>query len=203
MIELKNIVLEFGERILLDNFNLKVETGEKIIISSPSGRGKSTLLKIIMGFQKIKSGEIFVDGKLLNEKNINYIRTKCGYIPQMLYFKNQKISEILDEIFSYKRNLHIKFDLKKFVELLEEFDLSKDILEKEFSMLSGGERQRLAFVMTILMDKEILLLDETISSLDQELKQKVVRFLQKLDKTIIMVTHDNISDMTGFKVIEL
>lgn len=203
MIKIKNAFLEFDDKVIFENLTLNIEKGEKIIVKAPSGRGKSTFLKVIMGFQKLRSGEVFVKGLELNEKNINEIREQIAYLPQSINFRNATVEEVIENIFSFKKNKNIEFSKEKLETLLEKFYLNKEILKKQGDLLSGGERQRVALVISFLMNKKILLLDESIASLDGELKMKVVNYLSSLDSTVILVTHDTGIDFQGFKVIQL
>jgi putative ABC transport system ATP-binding protein len=92
----------------------------------------------------------------------------------------------------YRANKNIEISKDKIVELLEYFDLESKILEKDFQDLSGGEKQRISIIVSILLDKELYLLDEITSSLDNKMKKKVVDyFVDKMDKTQIIISHDN------------
>lgn len=203
MIEFKDIDISFKDKIVLNNFNLSINKGEKILISGVSGKGKSTLLKLLLGFNIPNSGNIFVDNLELNEKNITAIRKKIGYIPQSTPFLNIKIEKLIQTIFNYKENLKTKLDKNLFIKTLEEFSLDKSVLSKNINQLSGGEKQRLAFVITILLDRDIWILDEITSSLDQEMKEKVVNYILNTNKTVILVSHDKIEALNNFKKVIL
>ncbi len=203
MIKIKNANLKFNNKEIFNDLNFYIEKGAKVIIRAHSGRGKSTLLKVIMGFQHLSSGSVTVDNLELNIDTIDKIRDKIAYLPQSINFRNQTIKNIIDSIFSFKKNKKLKIDREKILYLMEEFNLQEEILDKEFEFLSGGEKQRIALIIAFLMDKEIILLDESIASLDVELKEKVMRYLAKLDKTVILVTHDRGIRLEGYKVIEI
>ena len=173
MINFKNISIKFNNKIVLHNFNLVVNTGEKILISGVSGKGKTTLLKLLLGFNTPNSGSILVDNLELNEQNINIIRNKIGYMPQSTPFLNINVEKLIHTIFNYKENLKTKLDMNLFIKTLKEFNLDSSILSKDINQLSGGEKQRLAFVVIILLDRKIWVLDEITSSLDQDMKEKV------------------------------
>lgn len=203
MIKIKDANLKFNSKEIFNNLNFYIEKGEKIVIRAHSGRGKSTLLKVIMGFQQLTSGTVTVDNLELNANTVDKIREKIAYLPQSINFRNQTIINIIESIFSFKKNKKLKIDKEKLLYLMNEFNLGEEILNKEFEFLSGGEKQRIALIITFLMDKEIILLDESISSLDIELKEKVMRYLVKLDKTVILVTHDRGIRLEGYKVMEI
>lgn len=203
MINIENVFLKFEGKKIFNNYNLRIKNGEKIILNSPSGRGKSTLLKIIMGFQRIDSGNIWINGEKISKHNIDNTRKKIAYIPQMLNFPDVNVKNLIIEIFRYDRNKSKTLNEKELLDYINFFSLTEDILTKEFSMLSGGEKQRIALIIALLLDKEIFLLDEITSSLDVVLKEKVMKFLEKTNKTILMITHDRIDSLKNFKVVSL
>ncbi|MGL5655317.1 MAG: ABC transporter ATP-binding protein [Fusobacteriaceae bacterium] len=203
MIKIEKANLKFNDKTIFNDLNFNINKGEKVIIRAHSGRGKSTLLKVIMGFQKLTSGKVEVDGLELNISNIEKIREKISYLPQSINFRNQTIKEVIENIFSFKKNRSLKVDNEKLMFLIEELKLEKDILEKNFDFLSGGEKQRVALIIAFLMNKEIILLDESIASLDVVLKERVMQYLLQLDKTVILVTHDRGVNVEGYKVMEI
>ncbi|WFD09682.1 ABC transporter ATP-binding protein [Tepidibacter hydrothermalis] len=192
MIKFENINLRFDDKVIFENFNMNIKGGEKVLLKSPSGKGKSTLLKLLLGFQKIDSGEIIFDCKKLEKNNLMYFRTNIAYLSQDVELRNQNIWDLIVEIFSYKYNKHIKVTKDKFLDVANYFDLSKDIIKKEIRDLSGGERQRLGLIICILLDRKVWLLDEVTSGLDKDMKQRVVDYVLKQDKTVLIVSHDNI-----------
>lgn len=203
MINFKNISIKFNNKIVLNNFNLIVNTGEKVLISGVSGKGKTTLLKLLLGFSTPNSGNIFVDNLELNEQNINIIRNKIGYMPQSTPFLNVKIEKLIHTIFNFKENLKTKLDMDILIKTLKEFNLDSSILSKNINQLSGGEKQRLAFVIIILLDRKIWVLDEITSSLDQDMKEKVTNYILNTNKTVILVSHDKIEALDNFRKVIL
>lgn len=199
----EDISLKFGEKNILENFSLCVRGGEKVLISASSGKGKTTLLRLLMGFEKAHVGRIVVNGLELNEKNIDRIREFIGYLPQRIPFRNLRIKKLIEEILAYKKNSSLSRDEKKLRTLLEYLSLDKEILEKEVKELSGGEKQRLGFIVAVLLDREIWVLDEITSSLDQELKEKVIEYINLTDKTVIMVSHDSVEALKKFRRVTL
>ena len=203
MINFKNISLKFNDKIILNNFNLIVNAGEKILISGVSGKGKTTLLKLLLGFSTPNSGSILVDNLELNEQTINIIRNKIGYMPQSTPFLNVKVEKLIHTIFNYKENLKTKLDMSILIQTLKEFNLDSNILSKNINQLSGGEKQRLAFVIIILLDRKIWILDEITSSLDQDMKEKVINYILNTNKTVILVSHDKIESLNNFRTVIL
>jgi len=192
MIQFKNIKLKFDDKVIFEDFNLNIKEGEKILLSAPSGKGKSTLFKMLLGFQKPEAGEIFLKGSPLTKSTLMDFRSNISYVSQDVDLRNQKVRELLTEIFQYKPNKHIGFNEDKFRQSVELFDLPKDILDKEVNQLSGGERQRLGLVICALLDRQVWLLDEVTSGLDKEMKEKVLDYVLGQDKTVVIISHDRI-----------
>lgn len=190
MIKFENLNLKFGEIKILENFNLQINEGEKVLLSAPSGSGKSTVLKLLLGFINSDSGKILVDGVELNKKNISYIRNNISYVSQDVELKKERVSPLLEEIFSYKGNLEKEFDREKLFSLMEFFELDKSVLQKNVKKLSGGERQRLGIIICIMLDRPVWLLDEITSALDTKLKNKVINYILNSEKTVLLVSHD-------------
>lgn len=202
LVKFENINLRFDDKVIFENFNMNIKDGEKILLKSPSGKGKSTLLKLLLGFQKIDSGEILFDAKKLDKNNLMYFRTNIAYLSQDVELRNQNIWDLIIEIFSYKYNKHIDITKDKFLDIANYFDLSPDIIKKEIRDLSGGERQRLGLIICILLDRKVWLLDEVTSGLDKDMKQRVVDYVLNQDKTVLIVSHDNIWSKNGIVRIE-
>ena len=95
----------------------------------------------------------------------------------------------------------LDFSRKRLLKHLDDFSLSEDLLSKDVENLSGGERQRLGFIIALLLDRDILLLDEVTSSLDIEMKKKVEEYIKKSDKTVLLISHDTHWDIKNFKVV--
>jgi putative ABC transport system ATP-binding protein len=203
VIKLENIDLKLKDQTIFKNLNLHLQKNKKVLLRMPSGAGKSTLLKVIMGYIPIDSGKIIIDGIVLNENNIDNIRQKFAYIGQNITFSEENLENYIKLIFSFERNKNINFQDEYLYELLNKFDLDKEILKKSPKLLSGGEKQRIAIILVLLLNREILLLDEVTSGLDHHLKIKVIEILKDLDKTIIISSHDNQwLDYSEFSVME-
>lgn len=191
MIRLEKINLTLKQQPIFTNLNLHIKKNKKILLKMPSGTGKSTLLKAIMGYISVNSGNIIIDGEILGQNNIDTLRQKFAYIGQNIFFTEDSVEKYINLIFSFQRNKNIKLSNSSLYEFLEKFDLDKSILKKSPTLLSGGEKQRIALILVLLLDREILLLDEVTSGLDHNLKIKVIEIIKNLNKTIIISSHDN------------
>lgn len=192
MIKFKDINLKFDGKTVFKNFNMSIAEGEKILLKAPSGKGKSTLIKLLLGFQKPNTGEILFNNHKLGKDTVHYFRENIGYVSQDIDFQNKNVWDLIVEVFSFKVNKNINFSEKKVLNLFDYFNLPSELLQKNVKQLSGGERQRLGLIVCILLDRPVWILDEVTSGLDETLKEKVVQYILKQSKTILLVSHDNI-----------
>ena len=198
-IEFKNICKRYpgSDSNTVDNFNLNIEEKEFIAFVGPSGCGKSTTLRMIAGFEEITGGELYIDGKKVNEvapkdRGIAMVFQNYALYPHMTVEKN--ISYGL-------KNMHIPAD-----EIKKKVDWAIDILGlEEFRYrkpknLSGGQRQRVALGRAIVKNQKVFLMDEPLSNLDAKLRVSMRTEISKLHRelgaTTIYVTHDQVEAMT-------
>jgi len=205
MIKFSNVGLAYSGRVILDNFSFEVKTGEKVVVLGKSALGKSSLLLLILGFIIPDKGEIFFDGKRINEKNIWNVRRQVAYVDQDVSIGDGKVSEWIDFVSGLKANASLDFGNEKIRELLGYFELGSDVFQKDVAELSGGERQRLSIAVSVLLGRSVFLLDEATSVLDEHLKKLVARFfLEKDDWTVVAVSHDPVwLDSPSVKILDL
>ncbi|WP_321429141.1 ABC transporter ATP-binding protein [uncultured Methanolobus sp.] len=202
ILDIRNIAVSYDGKTILSDFDLSVSKGEKILIKGSSGIGKSTLFRLIMGFGVQNSGEIFLDGTPVDSDNIWDTRRRVAYVSQDTDIAEGKVSDLIDEVFSFKANRDntAKGDLET---IMNELSLSSRLLGKEYMKLSGGEKQRIALVLALISGKDIFLLDEVTAELDADLKQKVVEmFFNNSQWTVLSISHDREWEDKAMKVID-
>ena len=194
IIEFENISLSYGNRLILDNINFKINEGQIFGMLGPNGVGKSTIFNLITGLIKPKSGKIKINGHDVTEFPI-YYRTKkfrVGYVPQyggyfndLTLINNLKaVSEIAidDKNLRYER---INYLISKF-----ELENLKDIKAK---FLSGGQKKKLVIALSLLSQPRVLLLDECFAALDvltiKMLQEIIVNLQQENEITICICDH--------------
>lgn len=181
---LENISVNYKNKQILKNVNLKVAKGEVIAIVGNNGAGKTTLSRTICGLQKTSKGNIKWQGKYINNKQ----NLKLSYMV-MQDVNYQLFAESVEKECSFG----IKdADLKIVEQTLKELDLWQ-YKDRHPNTLSGGQKQRLAVAASMICKKEILVFDEPTSGLDYDSMQKVSNIIQKLskmNKVIFIVTHD-------------
>ncbi len=177
---------------IFSDFSLYINKGDKILLNAPSGSGKSTLIKMLLGFQKPDSGAVLVNENVLDKNTCHHIRSQCSYVSQDVDLPKLPVKELFSRIYNFKVNNSLEFSDSKIHDTFMLFDLDQSILNKNVKDLSGGERQRLGLVICVLMDRSIWLLDEVTSGLDKELKKKVFNLVVNSNKTVIIISHDEI-----------
>ncbi len=202
IIEGKNIVKKFGERVLLNRFSFVIEDGEFVCFSGVSGSGKTTLLNIIGLLEPIDGGKLLINGSeyRTNRQKLNYYRSQVGFLFQNFALIENKTVEQNLELVSKKNRSGCTIE-----ESLEKVGL-RDKLHQKVYTLSGGEQQRVALARLFLKKCDLILADEPTGSLDTENAKMVMRILLDLNrqgKTVVLVTHDErIKKMAG-RIIEL
>ena len=190
-VELKNINKTFGDYKASDNVNFGIEKGRLIGLLGPSGSGKTTILRMIAGLENPDSGEIVIDGKVVND--IPASKRGIGFV-----FQNYALFRYMTVFDNIAFGLKIQKKSKKFIKEREN-ELVKLIglegLEKRYpSQLSGGQKQRVAFARALAPNPNLLLLDEPFAAIDakvrQELRSWLKDMIEKLGVTSIFVTHD-------------
>ncbi len=203
MIEFRNIRIAFEKQIVFDDFSLRINKGDKILLNAASGKGKSTLMKSLLGFQHIESGEIAVNSRVLSKETLQEIRSQIAYVSQDVELGQKTCGSLLREVFEYKKNRHLVVKENRFIELGNEFGLPKDFLNKSIAQLSGGERQRLGFIICILLKRPIWILDEITSGLDKTLKERIVNYVLSGEETVLITSHDDVwLDYPAVKVVK-
>ncbi|MFC2093422.1 ATP-binding cassette domain-containing protein [Bacteroidota bacterium] len=191
MIRLNDITVKFNNAYILKDFNLTIEKGEKVLISGKSGIGKSTLLKLLLGFTLPDKGSILFKDATLDKDNIWEFRKNVAYVSQDLDIGEGEVKELIKNIFIFKSNSEAAFNKDRLTELMHIFEFDEEILSKNYEELSGGEKQRVVIIISLLLQRDIFLLDEISSALDENLKKKVIDyFLEQKDLTVIIVSHD-------------
>ena len=196
MIEIKNIMKTAGEKVILDDISLTIESGSFVVLIGPSGCGKTTTLKLLNKLIEPTSGEIYIDGKPISKedpiklrRNIGYVIQNIGLFPHLTIKENM---ELIPKLKGDKSEEEISETTERLVKMV---GLDPDeFLYKYPTELSGGQQQRIGVIRAIATDADIILMDEPFSALDPitrtQLQEWLYELQQELKKTIIFVTHD-------------
>lgn len=190
-VEMKNIYKNYGNFLASDNVSFGIEKGKLVALLGPSGSGKTTLLRMIAGLENPNSGDIYIDGKRVNEvpaakRGIGFVFQSYALFRYMTVYENVA--------FGLKLQNMPKSQIKERVrELLKLTGLSG--MEKRYpNQLSGGQRQRVAFARALAPNPQVLLLDEPFAAIDAKVRTELRNWLKtmvdNLGITCIFVTHD-------------
>ena len=181
---------------LFKDLNLSFKKNKLNIIFGPSGRGKTTLVDLLLRLQKPDSGEIRINNLNIDEYKISDYRDLFSFLPQESSFFEGTIKENINLF------LEDEHSDKKIIKVINDCNLSEEVLEKDEGInfnigtkgnkISGGQKQRLALARALITNPNIIVADEPTSSLDQINSENMIRLLVKLSKktTIILITHD-------------
>jgi lactose/L-arabinose transport system ATP-binding protein len=196
-IELRNLHKAFGSVVAVKNLNIAIEDGEFVVFVGPSGCGKTTTLRMIAGFEDPTSGEIRIDGRVVNDveprdRGLGMVFQSHALFPHKTVRQNIEFGLRMKNVPPRERAKHVR-DVAELVRITH-------LLDKMPSQCSGGEAQRVALARTLVTNPSTFLLDEPLSSLDaklrRELRAECDRLHAVLRRTFIYVTHDQEEAMT-------
>ena len=186
-----------GDIVAVDDFNLSVHEGECFSFLGPSGCGKSTTLRMVAGLEEISGGELYIDGKLVNDvepknRDIAMVFQSYALYPHMTVYENMAFPLKLRKMDKDEIDRRVK-------EAAEILDITQ-YLDRKPKALSGGQRQRVAIGRAIVREPKVFLMDEPLSNLDAKLRNQmraeIIKLRQKINTTFIYVTHDQTEAMT-------
>lgn len=181
IIEIKNVSFAYNDEIVLKDVNLTIRKNDYLAIIGPNGGGKSTLVKLILGFIKPTKGEI------------NLHTQKIGYVPQYTNFSLDIPITVLDIVLQGRlKRYKFFYNEEDKKEAYEKLKLVKmfEYKDKKISALSGGQRQRVLIARAMVSNPEVLILDEPTSSIDAQGQRDIYDILKSLNITKIMISHD-------------
>jgi multiple sugar transport system ATP-binding protein len=194
---LKNLTKRFDEVVAVNKMNDVIENEQFVVLVGPSGCGKTTTLRMIAGLEEVTEGEIYIGDRLVNDvppkdRDIAMVFQNYALYPHMDVYNNMAFglklrrtpkAEIERRVINAARILHIE-----------------DLLKRKPKQLSGGQRQRVALGRAIVRDPKVFLMDEPLSNLDAKLRvqmrTEIAKLHQRLNATIVYVTHDQTEAMT-------
>ncbi|WP_295648114.1 ATP-binding cassette domain-containing protein [uncultured Mucilaginibacter sp.] len=198
VVDMEDVRLGFGEKIVLKRVNLKLKRGENLVILGRSGQGKSVAIKCIVGMLTQDEGSVKVFGDEVSEKNeteLKELRTRIGFLFQSgALYDSMSVRENLEFPLTRVLRMREQDELDKNVdEVLEAVGL-KDAIDKMPSDLSGGMRKRVGLARTLIVKPEIMLYDEPTTGLDpitsREISELIMQMQKKYKTSSIIITHD-------------
>lgn len=194
-IEIRNITKSYGSKKVVDNVSLTIPTGKITSFIGPNGAGKSTVLSIMSRLLNADSGEIYLNGELLNRKKSSDIAKQLAILKQT---NNINLRLTTEDLVAFGRFPYSKGNLtqtdRTFIDNAIAYMNLDDIRHQYIDNLSGGQRQRAYIAMTLAQDTDYILLDEPLNNLDMKHSVQIMQVLRKLatelNKTVVIVIHD-------------
>ena len=184
-VELINITKKYGEQEVLNSFSLDIEKGKCLAIMGESGSGKSTIAKIIIGLEKQNSGTVKIftkDIEFLFQDSYNALNPRMS------------VEDLIYEPLQFLADIDVKKKKEIVSELLEQVELSSELLTRKRDELSGGQLQRVCLARALSTKPQIMIFDESLSGLDPLVQDKILDLLYKIQKqyqlTYIFISHD-------------
>lgn len=188
IIGLTNVTFSYGTKKVLDNVSIDFPEGKTSVLLGEVGAGKTTILKLLLGFYVPQSGDAYIDGKWYRDLKIEDVRSKIGYVPQNPVLFNNTVL--------YNMTYGNGADPATVAQLLKSLGMDVGFLNKHVGKngmhLSGGQRQLVWCIRVLLKNPKILIMDEPTASMDRVTKDSLLKLLTTIMKgrTVIMVTHD-------------
>lgn len=186
-VKLKGVTFGYDSSLpVIENADISIEAGELIALFGPNGGGKTTLLKLLMGFVQPQKGSIEIFGERPSEA-----RLSIGYVPQFASFDKQFPISALEVVMMGALSMPRRVAKERALQSLTQVKLGH-LMNQPFGTLSGGQAQRVLIARALTTEPHLLLLDEPTASIDMETEREIYTLLLDLRKkmTILMVTHD-------------
>jgi ABC-type bacteriocin/lantibiotic exporter with double-glycine peptidase domain len=208
-IGLKGVSFKYADLTVLSNFHLCINKGDFVGISGKSGRGKTTVFNLLLGFLSPAKGEIFINDCAVSKEEIKKFWHSISYVRQQSFFIHDTILRniTLEEEGYNKNNLDLALAISGLNELISTFSegLQKVITENGKN-ISGGQQQRIALARAVYKNADLILLDEPFNELDEASEILMLEYFQQLaqqDKIVVIITHDKQSLSYCNKIISL
>lgn len=194
LLEFKNVTKRYNGKAAVKNLDLHIKKGEFVCFIGPSGCGKTTTMKMVNRLIGITEGDIFVDGKNINEQDPVQLRRSIGYVIQQIgLMPHMTIKENIVLVGTLLKWSKEKKD-ERARELIKLVDLPEEYLDKYPHELSGGQQQRIGVLRALAANPPLILMDEPFGALDpitrDSLQDEFKKLQKELNKTIVFVTHD-------------
>lgn len=186
-----DVGFSYGKEQVLSHCSFEVQKGSHLVLKGASGSGKSTILKLILGFFHPQEGEIRYRGDRLTVNLSKELRRQTAWLSADVELGEGTVQEVIRFPFEFNINASDVPADEQILGFFDRLNLERDLYVKPFRDLSTGQRQRVGLVLCVLLDKPLFLLDEPTSALDAESKERVIDLLMNSGKgTIISTSHD-------------
>jgi len=184
LIEWRDLTVSFDGRVLFAGFSGRLAAGERVRVKGSSGCGKTTFLQIVLGLMRSDSGTV---------ETFRPVRDLVAYVPQEPDFGQAETAEAwLSQVFSYRRNRGARPDDAAVRDCCRRLLLPDAVLGTPVTKLSGGERQRLALVAALLLPRDVLVLDEPFSALDEACAKAAAQTVLSSGRSVLYASHADV-----------
>jgi len=179
---------------LIRSFSFSLQRQERLVLTGPSGVGKSVLLRTIAFLEPLKEGEIYFYGKKLSPNEIPQFRSQVMYLAQKPSLSEGTVEDNFKRVFAFKSQKEKKYNSELVLGFLKQFNLSESFLNQQAKLLSGGEAQILALIRALILEPSVLLLDEPTASIDSfritAFEKRIMDWVHSSqDRALIWITH--------------
>jgi len=188
ILDVKNLSVQFGENIILDNINFGVEEGDFLLILGPNGAGKSVLIRTLLGLNRHYTGDFSIFGQPVDQ-----VRRKIGYVPQYINFDESfplTVREVIRMGLIGVSDQNIDQQVNEVLKLVRIEDLADDF----FGELSGGQQKKVMIARALIRRPSLLIMDEPLAGIDTAGEENfyhiLKRWQEKYGMTVIMISHD-------------
>ncbi len=195
-VEFKQVDFKYDEQHVLNNFSFNISKGDFFVITGESGKGKTTLLHLLLGFLQPAGGDILINGIAMNTDGIKDHWPSIAYVRQQKFLINDSLLRniTLEEEGFNKKDLQRAVDISGLEKLMVKFPEGLDkIITENGKNISGGQQQRIAIARALYKNSSLLLFDEPFNELDEESTISLLEHFQALSETgkmIVLITHD-------------
>ncbi len=194
-IRFEHVTKSYGEREILNDFNMEIRRGEFLTIIGSSGSGKTTVLKLINGLISPTFGIIYVDGKDISKEDQTLLRRNIGYVIQGIgLFPHMTVRKNIAYVPGLLNHRDKERTRRAVERLIDVVGLEQEMLDRYPSELSGGQRQRVGIARALAANPDILLMDEPFGAVDEitrkMLQNEILQIHKQLGVTIVFITHD-------------
>jgi ABC-type multidrug transport system ATPase subunit len=192
-IEFRHLDIRIGGKFIIAGIDMCLNPGQKAVIFGPSGTGKTTLVKTLLGFVRPSEGEISVQGIALDADTVWNIRKRMAYVPQEPDIGEGMVRDALKRPFGFRAAKGLEWNEERALELFRSLCLESVLMGQEVRKLSAGEKQRIAIVSALMLQRDIVIMDEPTSALDLKNREAVAELISGFrESTVLIATHDRL-----------
>ena len=193
-IEFRGLSFAYNRTPVLHNVNLRIPAGSSLAIVGPTGSGKTTLVSLIPRIYDASPGTVLIDGKPVREYPLDFLRHNIGFVPQETFLFSETVRENIafGKEDASDQDVHSAAEAANIAAEIENFpDQYRTLVGERGITLSGGQRQRTAIARAVIRDPKILILDDSLSSVDTATEEQILNRLQSIlrGKTTVLISH--------------